>query len=177
MNHFWKHLLRGLLWLLGSEMLCLILAFSLAILPDHPAVRIIGLLFGLSAHVLMLGSCAQKAAADDVVMYRSSKVKTKFYKILLIAAILMLPSVVTYLILAANADSILLMNLFPLLNAPFIRIYQFLTGGSDTFSAVSSSARILAAFPPLMTAAAYTVGYYSRYLPAVAALDARSNRT
>lgn len=51
MNHTGKHMLHGLLWLLGSEILCLILAFSLAILPDHPAVRIIGLIFGITAHV------------------------------------------------------------------------------------------------------------------------------
>lgn len=177
MNHTGKHMLHGLLWLLGSEILCLILAFSLAILPDHPAVRIIGLIFGITAHILMIGSCAQRAAAEDVVMYRASKVRTRISKILLIAVILMLPSCITYLVLSANADSVLILNLFPLFNAPFIRIYQFLTGGREPFSAVPSAVRVFMALPPLITGAAYTVGYYSRYLPAVAALDARSNRT
>ena len=177
MNHTGKHMLRAMLWLLGAEILCLILAFSLAILPDHPAVRIIGLLFGITAHILILGSCAQRADAEDVIIYRTSKVKTKIGKILLIAAVLMLPSYITYLVLNLNPDSVLMLNLFPLLNAPFIRIYQFLTGGKEPFSAVSSAARALMALPPLITGTAYAVGYYSRYLPAVAALDARSNRT
>ena len=32
MNHFGKHLMHGILWLIASEILCLILAVSLAIL-------------------------------------------------------------------------------------------------------------------------------------------------
>ncbi len=177
MTHFGKHLLQSGIWLLASELLCLILAFSFAILGSHPVIQGIRLMFGITAHSLLIGSCAAKAAADDVARFRSANISVKPIKPLSIAIILTIPAAVTYIVLCANSESILMLNLFPLLNAPFIGIYQFLIGGTEPFSAISFVNRVLMAVPPLLTAAAYLLGYYSRYLPARAAISARSNRT
>lgn len=177
MYHFGKHLLHSNIWLLASEILCLILAFSFAILGSHPVIRIICLIFSITAHMLLIGSCAAKAAADDVALFRTAKIRVKPYKPLSIALILTLPAAFTYALLCVNSESILMLNLFPLLNAPFISVYQFLIDGTEPFAEISAVNRILMAFPPLLTAAAYLYGYYSRYLPARAALAARSNRT
>ena len=177
MKNFGKHLLQGILWLTASEVLCLILAVSLAILPDHPAVRMIALCFGISAHMLLMGSCAQRAAAEDLILYRSEAYRIRILKPILVAVILTLPSYVTYILLTVNAESILIINLFPLLNAPFIRIYKYLIGGTEPFRAVPVNRRAAMAFPPLLTALAYFGGYVLRYYPSRAALDARSHRT
>lgn len=176
MKHFGKHLMSSLLWLIASEILCLILAFSLAILPDHPVIRVIGLLFGITAHVLLIGNCAQKAAADDLILYRTSKYRTQILKPLLIAILLTLPSYLTYFLLSANPESILMMNLFSLLNAPFIRIYKLLRGDAETFSALSAKSKIIMVLPPVLTAAAYYISYHLRYHSGIAAYDTRTNR-
>ena len=176
MKYFGKHLLSGLLWLIASEILCLILAFSLAILPDHPLIRVIGLLFGITAHVLLIANCAQKAAAEDLILYRISKYRTNILKQLLIAILLTFPSYFTYSLLAANPESVLMMNLFPLLNAPFIRIYQLLRGEAETFSALSAKSKIIMALPPVLTAAAYDFSYHLHYHSGIAAYDTRTNR-
>lgn len=177
MNHFGKHLLHGMLWLLGSEVLCLILAVSLAILRDHPVIRLIGLIFGIAAHVLLIGNCAQKAADEDAALYRTSGAQIRIIKPLLIGVCLTVPSYLTYLLLTVNPESILMLNLFPLLNAPFIQIYRFLIAGAEPFSAVAQSRRMLLLLPPVLTAIAYVTGFISKYYPAIAAHDARSNRT
>lgn len=177
MIHFWKHLLHGILWLCASEMLCLILAVSFAIIGNAAAIRIIALIFGVTAHILLIGSCAVKAAAEDAAFFRAAKTRTKIRKPLTIALILLLPAILTYILLTFNSSSVLMLNLFPLLNAPFIGIYYYLIGGAEPFSAVSSINRILMAFPPVLTAAAYLSGYYFRYLPEVSAHNTRSNLT
>lgn len=177
MIHFWKHLLHGFLWLTASEFLCLILAVSLAILHDHPFIRVIALLFGIAAHILLIGSCAQKAAGEDAAAYRTAGIRTKPYKPLLIGIILTIPAYFTYLLLAVNQESILMLNLFPLLNAPFIRIYKFLIADTEPFAAIDTSRKVQMLLPPVITALSYFIGYLSRYLPAAAAADARSNRT
>lgn len=176
MKHFGKHLLKSLLWLIASEILCLILAFSLAILPDHPVMRVIDLLFGITAHILLIANCAQKAASEDLILYRTSKYRTLILKPLLIAILLTLPSYLSYLLLSANPESILMTNLFSLLNAPFIRIYQLLRGDAETFSAVSSKSKIIMALPPVLTAAAYYISYHLRYHSGIAEYDTRTNR-
>ena len=177
MNHFGKHLMHGILWLIASEILCLILAVSLAILRDHPVIRLIGLVFGITAHVLLIWNCAQKAADEDTALYRRSGSRSRLLKPLLIGLILMIPAYLTYLLLAANPESVLMLNLFPLLNAPFLQIYRYLINGAEPFSAIAQGRRILMLLPPVLTAIAYVTGYITRYFPAVAAFDARSNRT
>ena len=150
MKRFGKHLLNGFLWLLASEILCLILAVSLAILRDSPVIRIIGLLFGITAHVLMIGSCAQKAAGDDAVLYRTKGIRTGIPKPALISVLLTVPAFLTYILLYTHPQSILLLNLFPLLNAPFLQIHRYLIGGTEPFAAIARSRRILMAFPPVI---------------------------
>ena len=177
MKLFGKHLLHGMLWLLASEILCLILAVSLAILRDHAIMRIIGLVFGITAHVLLIGSCAQKAAGDDAVIYRTEGKKSKALKPVLISVLLTVPAEITYFLLCLHPESILLLNLFPLLNAPFLQIHRFLIDGTEPFAAIAAVRRHLMAFPPVITAVSYAAGYAMRYLPAAAGFDARSNRT
>ena len=89
----------------------------------------------------------------------------------------MLPACVTYLLLRLNPESTLMLNLFPLLNAPFIQIHRLLIDGAEPFSAVAPLRGWLMALPPLLTAAACFFGYELRYLRSCAAFDAKRNRT
>ena len=177
MNRFLQHTFRGLLWLTASECLCLNLAFSFAILGNNPMFRLLGLLSGLLAHCLLIGSGAKKAAESDIALYRSTKARTNPVQPMMISVCLVIPACLTYILLLANPQSILMMNLFPLLNAPFIRIYQYLTGGIETFAAVGNVRRVLMAVPPLITAVSYLTGYYVKYLPCISELHTRTDRS
>ena len=70
MRHFGKHLSICIGWLLISELLCLILAFSFAILRAE-WIRWLSLVCGIAAHVLLMGSCAGKCAHEDIAAYRA----------------------------------------------------------------------------------------------------------
>ena len=177
MNRFGKHLAVCFGWLLLSEILCLILGISIAILRNPVIVRGSGILFGAAAHILLIGNAAQKTADEDAAFYRTSGTRTKTVKPLLIAFCSMLPACVTYLLLRLNPESTLMLNLFPLLNAQFIQIHRLLIGGAEPFSAVAPLRGWLMALPPLLTAAAWLFGYELRYQRSCAAFDAKRNRT
>lgn len=177
MNNFGKHLAACFGWLLISEILCLILGISIAILRNPVIVRGAGLLFGITAHILLIGNAAGKAADDDAKLYRAAGVRTSLMKPLLIAFCAMLPACVTYLLLRLLPESTLMLNLFPLLNAPFIQLHRILTGGAEPFSAIAPLRGLLMAFPPLLTAAAWFIAYRLRYLRSCAEFDAKRNRT
>ena len=72
MNRFGKHLAVCFGWLLLSEILCLILGVSIAILRNPVIVRGAGILFGAAAHILLIGNAAQKTADEDAAFYRTS---------------------------------------------------------------------------------------------------------
>jgi len=177
MRNFCKHLTQSMVWLLLSEILCLILGVSVAILHNPVIVRGMGLLFGVTAHILLTASCAQKAAAEDAVLYRTEGIRMNAKKPLLLAFCTMLPAYLTYLLLRLNADSVLMLNLFPLMNAPFIQLYRILIDNTEPFSAIPASRQIMMALPPLMTAASYFIGYQFKYLPALAKTDAKTPRS
>ena len=176
MHLFWKHLGISLLWLLLSEILCLVLAVSVAILRASVLTNAAGLICGMTAHILLIGSCAAKIAQADAAAYQKSGIRTASIKPLLISVLLTVPSYLTYLILLVNADSVLWLNLFPLLNAPFIQIYRVLINGTEPFSAIAQTRRMLMLLPPLLTGISFFAGYYFRYLPQTAKADAIRSR-
>ena len=177
MEHFGKHLVRCAAWLLLSEILCLVLAFSAAILGQKLPAQVIGLICGVSAHILLTGSCAQKCAQEDAVLYRTAGTRISPLKIILISVCAVVPAEVTYLLLCANRESILMLNLFPLLNASFLQIYRLLIRNTEPFSAIPAARRFSMALPPLITGAAWFTGYYLRYLPLLAKTDAGRKMT
>ena len=78
-----------------------------------------------------------------------------------------------FLKMQENSSAVL--NLFLLLNAPFIQYHRLILDGAEPFSALSAGRQLLTALPPLVTAAAVCFGYQLRYLPEKAALDAQKN--
>ena len=165
-----------MIWLAISEILCLVLAFSFAII-NTSWMRWLSLVYGAAAHCLLIGSCAQKIAMQDAALYRAEHRRISCKKAILLAVGTMLPAVVLYLLLSCLSESRLMLNVFLLLNAPFIQIHRLLIGGREPFSAISALRRILMALPPLVTAAAFYIGYQVTYIPAVAKMDASSHRS
>ena len=176
MYHFGNHLLRAIFWLFLSEILCLILAFSLAIFRSAAISRIFGLLFGITAHMLLIGNCGREIAGTDAKRYRTAQKPVSFCQPLLLSLFLMLPSCITYGILCLHADSILCLNIFPLLNAPFIQLYRLLIGNKEPFSAITQIRRIFMAFPPLLTALSFLIGYEMHYLAETAKIRTSRSR-
>lgn len=177
MNQFWKHLGKCMIWLLLSEILCLVLAISLAILRQNLLIRVIGLICCTAAHILLIGSCAQKTADEDAADYRSGGARISPKKVLLIAICAAIPAEITYLLLLIHPESILMLNLFPLLNAPFLQIHRLLIDNTEPFSAIAAGRKVCMAIPPVITSVSWFAGYYLRYIPVLAKADANSNRT
>ncbi|MBQ8920865.1 MAG: hypothetical protein IJ060_01725 [Oscillospiraceae bacterium] len=176
MPHFWKSCGICMIWLVISELLCLILAFSFAII-NTSWIRWLSLLCGITAHCLLMGSCAQKIAQEDAALYRISRKRVSQKKPLLLAVFTVIPGVLLYLILMLNADSKLMLNLFPLLNSPYIQLHRLLIGGKEPFSAIAPLRRAVMALPPVITGAAFWVGYQVTYIPALAKMDAKTPRS
>ncbi|MBR4199742.1 MAG: hypothetical protein IKQ91_00515 [Oscillospiraceae bacterium] len=172
MDHFGKHLLRCMIWLLLSEILCLVLAVSAAILGQKLPAQVLGLICGIAAHILLTASCAQKCAKEDAGLYRSAGKRISPCKVILIAVCALIPSELTYLLLCMNRESILMLNLFPLLNAPFLQFYRLMIQNTEPFFAIPAGRRLCMALPPLATSAAWFCGYYLSYIPALAKTDA-----
>lgn len=175
MLHFWKHLLRSLAWLLISELLCLILAFSFAIL-SFPWIRYVSLICGMLAHCLLIASCAKTIAHEDFAAYRAGA-KISPAKPFLLALGTALPLWAIYTVMLLNAESSALLNAFLLLNAPYIQLHRLILNGTEPFSALSSVRQFLCALPPLITAAAFVIGYQRQYLPEKADLAVRSSNS
>ena len=66
MIQFGKHLVRLLLWLLLSELFCLVLAFSFALLGGSLLLHAASIFCGIAVHILLIGSTARKTAEDDL---------------------------------------------------------------------------------------------------------------
>ena len=176
MPHFWKSCGICMVWLVISEILCLILAFSFAII-NTSWMRWLSLLCGITAHCLLMGSCAQKIAQEDVALYRINRRRVSGRKAILLSCCTVIPGVLLYLLLTCKAESKLMLNLFPLLNAPYIQLHRLLIGGKEPFSAVPAFRRVLMALPPVMTALSFWVGYQVTYIPALAKIDAKTPRS
>ena len=176
MYHFRKHLGICMIRLLLSEILCLILAISFAILRASFLINMLGLVCGLTAHILLMQNCAAKIADADAKEHRVSGKQISVRKPLLLSAALTVPAFLTYLILCIRPDSILWLNLFPLLNAPFLQIHHFLIAGTEPFSAIPLFRRMLMALPPLITGIAFFSSYQMRYLSKTAQDNAMRSR-
>ena len=171
MKTFWKSCGLCLSAVLISEILCLILAFSFAIIRSE-WIRWISLICGVLAHILLMVSAAQKAAKADAVRYRRENIRISAVQPLLTALVGMLPFAAVYLLLCLNPQSIVMLNLFPLLQSPFIQIHRLLIAGTEPFAAIPSARRILMALPPLMTGISWLAAYQMYYIRAVVQADA-----
>ncbi len=176
MPHFWKSCGICMIRLAVSELLCLILAFSFAII-NTSWIRWLSLLCGIAAHCLLMGSCAQQIAQEDAALYRMTRKRISGRKSLMLAAVSMIPGILLYLLLVLLPESKLMLNLFPLLNSPYIQLHRILIGGKEPFSAISPVRRVLMALPPLITAAAFRIGYQVTYISALAKMDANTPRS
>ena len=176
MRNFGKHLLSCWLWLLISELLCLILAFSFAILrPEW--IRWVSMICGITAHILLMGSCAGKLAHKDIVCYRTERKAIPIIQPVLLGIGTAIPLWLLWGILKYLSDSSAMLNVFLLCNAPYIQLHRVIINGADTFSAVSDLRKILMLLPPVCTAGAVGLGYLFRYLPEKAAIDAKQIRS
>ena len=174
MQHFRKHLTACMIRLLLSELLCLVLAFSFAILRASLLTEMLSLLCGMLAHILLIGNCACDIADSDASHSHSEQHTVR--KPILLAAALMLPAYLSYLILFFQAESILWLNLFPLLNAPFLPVYRLLIAGTEPFSAISQTRRILMLLPPLITGISFFAAYRVRLITRKARANAIRSR-
>ena len=173
MRNFGKHLGTCLLWLLLSEILCLILAFSFAILTAK-WIRWLSLICGIAAHLLLMGSVGGKLAHEDIADYRMDHSAVSPIKPLLLGVCTAVPLWILWFILKVMQDSNAALNFFLLLNAPYIQYHRLILAGAEPFSAVSAGKQLLMALPPVLTAGAVFIGYRLRYLPEKAALDAQN---
>lgn len=173
MPYFCKSYLRCLLWLTASEVLCLVLAFSFAIL-NAPWIRWLSLGCGLLAHILLIGSCGQNLANDALARYRRNQSRISAIFPLLLGICTALPLWLEWAILLIIPDSTGYLNAFLLLQAPFIQIHRVILNGIEPFAALAVWQKLTMALPPIATVLALFVGFETRYTSAVAAEDAKA---
>ena len=176
MRHFLKSLLSLLLWLLISELLCLILSFSFAIMRAE-IFRWMSLFFGALAHILLMGNAGRNIAAADAAEYRISRKKRPVPFSVGLGICTAIPLWIVYLILHLLRDSGAALNAFLLLNAPFIQYHRLILDGAEPFSALSAGKQLLMALPPLVTATSVIAGYQLHYQKTTAELDASKHLT
>lgn len=175
MFRFCKSFVRCLIRLLISELLCLILAFSFALIPQSWA-RWLSLIFVCLAHCLLMANAGSAAADDDLSVYRREQRQTGLLSPLLLGLLSAFPRCLLYVFLRVFAGSSLMLNLFLLLSAPYIQLHRLILNGTEPFSAVSSVRQILMALPPLFTVLSVWFGYILRYAPRLAEEKAKSHR-
>ncbi|MCR4761500.1 MAG: hypothetical protein K5705_14750 [Oscillospiraceae bacterium] len=160
--HFRKHLGCCLLRQLLSEILCLVLSFSFALLGHAKPLQLLQTVCCLTAQILLTADGAATISADSRRTERLTGKTFPAVRPLLLSLAAVLPAYLLYLLLLIFRSSVLMQNLFLLLNAPFIGIYRLLFNGAEPFSAVSKTAQLLTALPPLLTAVSFLAGYYLR---------------
>ena len=120
------------------------------------------------------GSVGGKLAHEDIADYRMDHSAVSPIKPLLLGVCTAVPLWILWVILKVMQDSSAALNLFLLLNAPYIQYHRLILDGAEPFSAVSAGKQLLMALPPVLTAGAVFTGYQLRYLPEKAALDAQN---
>ena len=176
MRYFTKSLLYCLGWLVISELLCLVLSFSFAILhPDW--IRWLSLICGAMAHALLMGNAGRNIAAKDTAEYRVSGKRRPVLFSLLLAIGTAIPLWLLWVILTLLRNSSAALNVFLLLNAPFIQFHRLILDGAEPFSAVSAGRQMIMALPPLLTVFSVFIGYQLHYQKTVAEIASRSHRT
>lgn len=162
MSRFFKNCARCLIWLLLSEILCLVLAFSFAILPQA-AMRYLSLFCCLAAYILLMGNCGQNIAKEHLVLYRQERTEIPLWQSLLMSLVSALPLYLLYAVLWILPDHIAYLNTYLLLNAPVLQILNLILNGAETFSALSSMQRLWIGLLPLIASASVFVGYLTCY--------------
>ncbi len=175
MSRFLKHYAYCLIWLLLSEILCLILAFSFAIL-SHAVMRYLSLFFGLTAYCLLMGSCGQKIAKEHIILYRQTSTVIPLVQPLMLSLLTAIPLWLLYLLLCCNADSTLMLNLYLLLNAQVLQINRLILDGIEPFAVLSLHRKLMMAALTLLPAVAVLIGYLSHYPAALAQEKAKTIR-
>lgn len=162
MSRLLKDTARCLVWLLLSEMMCLVLAFSFAILPQA-AMQYLSLFCCLLAYVLLMGNCGMNIAKDHVVLYRQQRVEIPNWQPLVMSLLTAVPLLVFYGILWIIPNHIAYLNIYLLLNAPVLQILNLILDGAETFSAFSAAQRVMTGLLPFLSSAAVYVGYMMHY--------------
>ena len=157
-----KPLLKCWFWLSASELLCLVLAFSFAILQQSWA-RWASLFCCLLAHILIMGNCSAEIAHENIALSHSEKQKASPCFAFQLALLAALPRFLLYGLLWLFSDSVLMLNLYLLLNAPYIQILRFLLNGAEPFSAVRDVSRFCMGLLPFITSISVFAGYSHHY--------------
>lgn len=163
MSRLIKNTLRCLIWLLLSHIMCLVLAFSFAILPQN-AMRYLSLCCCLITQVLLMGNCAVNIAKEHLALYRTTRTIVPKWQPLVMSLLTALPLWILYLLLWAMPESVPYFNIYLLINAPSVQIINLIVQGEETFSALSGLQRLLLAMLPMIPALA-TFGGYLLYYP------------
>ena len=171
MHSFVKSILFLWGWLLISEILCLILSFSFAIMQAE-VFRWMSLFFGVLAHALLIGNAGRTLADQDAAAYRQSKIKRPLRFSAALSVLTAAPQWILYGLLHLFSSSTAALNVYLLFNSPFLMYNKMLLNGAEPFSAVSAGKMVLMALPPLITAASVFVGYQFRYRQRIAEMDA-----
>lgn len=175
MINFRKSVLTCLGWLLISELLCLVLSFSFAILRPQ-WIRWLSLCCGILAHCLLMATAGKSCAQPQIAHYRETQQEASPLLPFLLGLITAIPLWLLWGILYLNRDSSAMLNAFLLLNAPFIQYHRLIVDGMEPFSALTAFRQILTALPPIVTAASVIAGYQMHYLPSVAEIRAKKPR-
>ncbi len=174
MPHFLKYLGKLLLWLLLSEIMCLFLAFSFAIIGGKIAAWL-GQCCNLTAHLLLLTYAASNLARDSVADYRRNHCRIRTISMFLLAFWVAFPQwLLTTFFLCTDNES-LIRNLFPSAEAMFLQIHvtilQSIPTGNDFFS----WQLLMLYLPPLVTVFSVFFGFSIPYGRWLAAEDAKRN--
>lgn len=162
MSRFLKDTARCLVWLLLAEIMCLVLAFSFAILPQA-AMQYLSLFCCLLAYVLLMGNCGMNIAKDHVVLYRQQREEIPLWRPVCMSLLTAVPLLILYGVLWVIPEHIAYMNIYLLLNAPVLQILNLILDGAETFSSLSAMQRLWMGLLPFVSSAAVFVGYMLHY--------------
>ena len=174
MPQFAKHFRTLFVWLILSEILCLVLSFSFAIIGKN-WMQYISLACSLAVHLLLMASTAQKIANASLIQYRRTKYRISIlfpsFLGLLTAAVQEIP----YGLLWIFPNSVAYRNIFPILQSPFLQIQKMIFGDAETFAELLPLIKFLSALPPIFTALTVIFSFEIRYRNGVATEDAKGN--
>lgn len=173
---FRKSLFQCLAWLLVSELMCLVIAFSFALLPSE-GWRWVSMICGILAHCLLMLHAGKEAANRYLIEVRTGGNPPKKITPFLLALLTALVLWIFYAVLWVKADSKSYLNVFLLLNAPFIQLHRLILNGAEPFSALESKRQILMGLPPIATVLSVLIGYTISWLPGIEEIRARQAQT
>ncbi len=162
MSRLMKNTARCLVWLLLSHIMCLVLAFSFAILPQA-AMRYLSLFCCLITQALLMGNCGVNIAREHLALYRTERKIVPKWEPLTMSLLVAVPLLMLYLLLWLMPDSVPYFNIYLLVNAPTVQIINLIVQGKETFGALSAVQRLLMGLLPLVPSLATLGGYLLHY--------------